>query len=243
MADIFGRNAVREALRAGQSFHRLEIAKGTRHGVIDEIVQLANEAGVRVSFVERKVLDRRFPGKNHQGVAAVLPEVGYASLEEILAKAAERGEEPLLVICDEIEDPHNLGAIIRNADAFGAHGVLIGKRRSAGLSDGAVKAAAGAAAHVPVAQVGNLVQTMKNLKADGFWLVGSAADGQSMYDCDLKGSLAVVIGNEGKGMGRLVRETCDFTAAIPIGGSVGSLNASVAAGILLCEAARQRSGV
>lgn len=242
MADIFGRNAVREALRAGQSIHRLEIAKGTRHGVIDEIIALAKDAGVPLSIVERKVLDRRFPGQNHQGVAATLPEVDYVDLDAILARAGTHGEAPLLVICDEIEDPHNLGAILRNADAFGAHGVLIGKRRSAGLSEGAIKSAAGAAAHVPVARIGNLPQTMDRLKKAGFWICGSAADGSSMYDCDLKGPLAIVIGNEGRGMGRLVREHCDFTAAIPMGGAVGSLNASVAAGILLCEAARQRSG-
>ena len=216
------------------------MVKGARHGVIDDINQLAKKAGIPVRTVERRVLDRRFPGCNHQGVAAVVAEVAYVPWQDILVRAQEKEEAPLLLVLDDIEDPHNLGAMMRSADAFGAHGLIIPKRRSAGLTEGTMKAACGAGQHVPVARVANIVSTLNALKKEGFWVCGSAADGASMYETDLTGPLALVIGNEGKGMGRLVRDTCDFIASIPIGGQVGSLNASVACGILLAEISHQR---
>ncbi len=240
MADIYGRNPVRAALRGNADINRITIARGARHGIIDEIYDLAKEAGVPVSVVERKVLDRKFPGENHQGVAANLAEASYVTLETLFERATEKNEDPLFIVCDEIEDPHNLGAIMRNADAFGAHGVIIPRRRSAALSEGAVKSAAGAAQHVGVARVSNIVQTLKLLKQKGIWICGTAADGASMYESRLDGPLAIVIGNESKGMGRLVRESCDFVTSIPSGGHVGSLNAAVASGIVLCEVRRQR---
>lgn len=243
MADIYGRNAVREALSSGAGIIRIQLAKGARHGIIDEIVALSKENGVPLSVVERYVLDRRFPGQNHQGVMAIMAEMAYVTVDDLLNKAIELGEDPLLVICDEIEDPHNLGAIMRNADAFGAHGVIVPQRRSAGLSEGAVKSAAGAANHVGVARVGNLVQTIERLKKAGIWIYGTAASGHNMYELSLNGPMALVIGNEGKGMGRLVSKSCDEVVSIPGGGHVGSLNAAVASGIVLCEIRRQRGHI
>ncbi|MFP5527274.1 23S rRNA (guanosine(2251)-2'-O)-methyltransferase RlmB [Peptococcus simiae] len=240
IADLYGRNAVREALKSEADLQHISLAKGARHGVIEDIRRLAKTAGVPVREVDRRVLDRRFPGKNHQGVAATLADLPYVEWEEIVRRAKAQGEVPLILLLDDIEDPQNLGAMMRSADAFGAHGIIIPKRRAAGLTEGTMKAACGAGEYVPVARVANLVNTLKALKKEGFWVCGSAADGTDMYETDLTGPLVLVIGNEGKGMGRLVSETCDFIASIPIGGQVGSLNASVACGILLAEISRQR---
>lgn len=240
MSDIFGRNPVLEALRNETTMNKIWMAKGDLKGSAKEIVALAKEKKVIVQEVERAKLDAMFPGENHQGVAASLATANYIEWEEILEIAQQRGEQPLLMILDELEDPHNLGAIMRSVDAVGAHGIIIPKRRAAALTEGVAKASAGAVAHVPVARVNNLVQVMEELKKRGIWIAGAAMEGTSVYQQNMTGPLAIVIGNEGKGISRLVQKNCDFMVSIPMKGKINSLNASVAAGILLYEAYRQR---
>ena len=239
---IEGRNAVIEALRAGESIDKIYLAKGETDKTLGHIASTARAAGVVVVEADRRKLDAMSRTRAHQGVIALAAVREYAAVEDILAAAQERGEAPLLVICDEISDPHNLGAIIRTAECAGAHGVVIPKRRSAGLTAVVAKTSAGAVAHLPVARVPNIPSLIKDLKKQGMWIFGTAADGTtSLYDADLKGPAAIVIGSEGDGMTRLVAESCDFLVSIPMRGKLNSLNASAAAAILLYEAVRQRA--
>ena len=240
MGEIFGRNPVLEALKAGTTINKLIVAKGEQKGSIQEILRLAKEQRVQVQLVERNKLDKMFAGQNHQGVAAQIATADYVDWQDMLQAAKDKGEDVLLVILDELEDPHNLGAILRSVDAVGAHGIIIPKRRAVPLTDGVAKASAGAVEHVPVARVANIAQTIDELKNRGVWVAGASMDGREMYGQDLKGPLALVIGSEGKGISRLVSEKCDFLVSIPMRGKINSLNASVAAGLLLYEAYRQR---
>ena len=238
---IEGRNAVTEALRAGTPIDKIFIARGETDKTLGHIASTARAAGVVVVEADRRKLDYMSATKAHQGVIALAAVREYASVESILEGAAAKGENPLLVICDEISDPHNLGAIIRTAECAGAHGVVIPKRRSAGLTAVVAKTSAGAVAHVPVARVPNIPALLKDLKKQGVWVFGTAADGTTnLYDADLKGPAAIVIGSEGEGMTRLAAENCDFLVSIPMRGKLNSLNASAAAAILLYEAVRQR---
>ncbi len=238
---IEGRNAVLEALRAGRALDKVYIARGETDKALAHIAGLARERGVSVSDCDRRKLDAMSVTKAHQGVIAVCAVREYASLDDILTLAESRGEAPFVVVCDEISDPHNLGAIIRSAECVGAHGVVIPKRRSAGLTAVVGKTSAGAAEHLPVARVANISAALQELKDRGLWVYGAAAEGSSpMWETDLTGPLALVIGSEGEGLGRLVRERCDFLVSIPLRGKVGSLNASTAAAVLMYEVLRQK---
>ena len=238
---IEGRNAVIEALRAGAAIDKVYLAKGETDSALGHIAAKAKAAGIAVVDCDRRKLDAMSVTHSHQGVIAVAAVREYVGVEDILKAAADRGEAPFIVVCDELSDPHNLGAVIRTAECAGAHGVIIPKRRSAGLTAVVAKTSAGAVSHVPVARVANLTSCLKELKAAGVWVYGTAADArQTIYQADLKGSAAIVIGSEGTGMSRLVRETCDVLLSIPMKGKLNSLNASAAAAILLYEAVRQR---
>ena len=240
---IEGRNAVIEALRAGTAIDKIYLMKGESDSALGHIASAAREKGIVVVDADRHKLDNMSRTHAHQGVIALAAVREYASVDDILNAAREKGEAPLIVVCDELSDPHNLGAVIRTADAAGAHGVIIPKRRSAGLTAVVGKTSAGAVAHVPVARVPNLPALLKELKEAGVWVFGTAADGTTpLYQADLKGPAAIVIGSEGTGMGRLVAENCDFTVSIPMFGKINSLNASAAAAVLLYEAVRQRLG-
>lgn len=240
---IEGRNAVLEALRAGAPVDKVYIARGETDAALGHIASTARGQGIVVVEADRRKLDGMSITHAHQGVIAIAAVREYATVDDILSSAREKGEPPLIVVCDELSDPHNLGAVIRTAECAGAHGVIIPKRRSAGLTAVVAKTSAGAVAHVPVARVANLPSLLKQLKDEGVWIFGSAADGTTaLYDADLKGAAAIVIGSEGEGMGRLVGETCDFKVSIPMKGKLNSLNASTAAAILLYEAVRQRMG-
>ena len=237
---IEGRNAVIEALRAGTAIDKIYIARGETDATLGHIASTARSRGVVVTDADRRKLDGMSRTKSHQGVIAVAAVREYASVDDILNAARDKGEAPLVVVCDELSDPHNLGAVIRTAECAGAHGVIIPKRRSAGLTAIVAKTSAGAVSHLPVARVPNLTALLKELKAAGIWVFGAAADGgTSLYQADLKGPAAIVIGSEGDGMGRLVREQCDFLVSIPMRGQLNSLNASTAAAIVLYEAVRQ----
>ena len=237
---IVGRNCLNEALRSGRPIDKLFVAKGAG-GSLAPMVAKAKQCGAVIKEVDTKKLDSLSGGANHQGVVAFASAKEYVSVEDILEIAKEKGEPPFMIILDEIEDPHNLGAIIRTAECTGVHGVIIPKRRSAGLSLTADKASAGALEYVPVARVTNIAQTIDMLKENGVWVYGADMDGQSYCRADLKGASALVIGNEGKGIGRLVREKCDCILSLPMSGRINSLNASVAAGVLMYEFARQRN--
>ena len=240
---IEGRNAVIEALRAGTVIDKIYLQKGETDRTLGHIASRARSAGAVVVEADRRKLDAMSRTHAHQGVIALAAVREYAGVEDILRAAEERGEPPLIVVCDEISDPQNLGAIIRTAECAGAHGVIIPKRRSAGLTAIVAKTSAGAVAHVPVARVPNIPSLLKDLKKQGVWIFGTAADGNtSLYDADLKGPAAIVIGSEGEGMTRLASENCDFLVSIPMRGKLSSLNASAAAAILLYEAVRQRIG-
>ena len=241
MGDIFGRNTVMEALKSNRTINKIWLAKGEQKGSVREIVALAKEKRITVQIVERSKLDKMFPHENHQGVAASVASADYVAWQDIVDAARQKGEDPLLVILDELEDPHNLGAILRSVDAVGAHGVIIPKRRAVPLTDGVAKASAGAIEHVPVARVSNLVQVMEELKKQGIWIAGADLHGEYMHKQDLTGPLAIVVGSEGKGLGKLVRESCDYVVSIPMQGKINSLNASVATGVLLYEVYRQRN--
>ena len=239
---IEGRNAVSEALRAGENIDKIFILKGETDKTLGHIASKARAAGIVVVDADRRKLDNMSRTHAHQGVIALAAVREYVSVESILQAAEAKGEKPLLVICDEISDHHNLGAIIRTAECAGAHGVVIPKRRSAGLTAVVAKTSAGAVAHVPVARVPNIPSLLKDLKKQGVWVFGTAANGTTnLYDADLKGAAAIVIGSEGEGMTRLAEENCDFLGSIPMRGKLNSLNASAAAAILLYEAVRQRS--
>ena len=238
---IEGRNAVTEALRAGTAIDKIYMAKGETDHTLGRIANTAKKAGIVIVDVDRRKLDAMSVTHSHQGVIAVAAVREYASVEDILNAAYDKGENPLIVVCDEISDPHNLGAIIRTAECAGAHGVIIPKRRSAGLTAVVAKTSAGAVSYLPVARVPNLPAMLKDLKKQGIWVYGTAAEGSTtLYNADLKGPAAIVIGSEGDGMSRLVRECCDFLVSIPMSGRISSLNASAAAAILLYEAVRQR---
>ena len=240
---IEGRNAVIEALRAGTAIDKIYLMKGETDSALGHIASAAREKGIVVVDADRRKLDNMSRTHAHQGVIALAAVREYASVDDILNAAREKGENPLIVVCDELSDPHNLGAVIRTADAAGAHGVIIPKRRSAGLTAVVGKTSAGAVAHVPVARVPNLPALLRELKEAGVWVFGTAANGTTpLYQADLKGPAAIVIGSEGDGMGRLVAESCDFTVSIPMFGKINSLNASAAAAVLLYEAVRQRLG-
>ena len=236
-----GRNAVLEAFRAGRTIDRLYVPAKVKDGPIQTILREAKKQQTVVSFVSNERLDQLSETGSHQGVVAVAAAYAYAEVEDILAKAEEKGEAPFVFLLDGIEDPHNLGAIIRTANLAGAHGVIIPKHRAVGLTATVAKASAGALHYTPVARVTNLAKTMEELKERGLWFVCAAMDGTRMYDLDLKGPIGLVIGNEGEGVSRLVREKCDFTASIPMKGDIDSLNASVAAGVLAYEIVRQRN--
>ena len=238
---IEGRNAVIEALRTEASIDKIFIQKGEVDKTLGHIASKARAAGIVVVEADRRKLDGMSRTHAHQGVIALAAVREYATVESILAAAAEKGEPPLLVVCDEISDPHNLGAILRTAECAGAHGVIIPKRRSAGLTAVVAKTSAGAVSYIPVARVANIPSLLKDLKKQGVWVFGTAADGATdLYGADLKGPAAIVIGSEGSGMTRLAAENCDFLVSIPMKGRISSLNASAAAAILLYEAVRQR---
>ena len=238
---VEGRNEVIEAFRSGRTIERVYILDGSHDGKLDTIRREAKKAGVRMDFVERRRLDEISASGNHQGVIAKMAAYRYAEVSEILDRAEKKGEEPFIFILDGIEDPHNLGAMIRTADLCGAHGVIIPKDRAAGLTATVAKASAGALNYVPVAKVTNLVRTMEELKAKGLWFAGADMDGELMYECDLKGPIGLVVGAEGSGLSRLVKEKCDYIVRIPTAGHLDSLNASVACGVLAYEIVRQRS--
>ena len=238
---IEGRNAVIEALRAGTAIDKIYLAKGETDKTLGHIASRARDAGVVVMEADRRKLDAMSRTHSHQGVIALAAVREYVSIQSILDSAAAKGEPPLLVVCDEISDPHNLGAIIRTAYCAGAHGVVIPKRRSAGLTSVVAKTSAGAVSHMKVARVPNIPSLLKDLKKQGVWVFGTAANGTTgLYDADLKGAAAIVIGSEGDGMTRLAAENCDFLVSIPMKGDLNSLNASASAAILLYEAVRQR---
>lgn len=238
---IEGRNAVIEALRAGRAVDKIYIAKGETDQALGFIAAKARSAGIVVAEADRRKLDAMSQTHAHQGVIAVCAVRAYCSVDDILSAAAARGEPPFVIVCDEISDPHNLGAIIRSAECAGAHGVIIPKRRSAGLTAVVDKTSAGAAEHVAVARVANLPAAIAALKKKGLWIYGAAAEGASpMWKTDLTGPVCLVIGSEGDGMGRLVRESCDVLVSIPLRGKLSSLNASAAAAVLMYEVLRQR---
>ena len=240
---IEGRNAVAEALRAGTPIDKVFLLKGEVDLPLRQLANQARQQGAVLAEVDRHKLDAMSRTHAHQGIIAVAAVREYASVEDLLQAARDRGEPPLLVVCDELSDPHNLGAVIRTAECAGAHGVIIPKRRSAGLTAVVAKTSAGAVSHLPVARVANLPALLDELKEAGVWVFGTAADGDRLlYDADLKGPAAIVIGSEGSGMSRLVAETCDVLVRIPMKGKLNSLNASAAAAILLYEAVRQRMG-
>ena len=239
---IEGRNAVIEALRAGRAIDKIFIAKGDVDKTLGHIASKAREQGVVVVEADRRKLDFMSRTKAHQGVIALVALQEYWEIKDILALAEERGEAPFVIVCDEISDPHNLGAIIRSAECVGAHGVVIPKRRSAGLTAIVGKASAGAAEYMSIARVANISAALKELKEAGLWVYGTAADGASgLWTTDLTGPIALVIGSEGDGMSRLVRESCDFVLSLPMKGKLNSLNASAAAAVTMYEVLRQRS--
>lgn len=239
---IEGRNAVIEALRAGRAIDKIFIAKGDVDKTLGHIASKARAAGIVVVEADRRKLDYMSQTHAHQGVIALAAVREYCSIEDIFAIAEEKGEAPFIVVCDEISDPHNLGAIIRSAECAGVHGIIIPKRRSAGLTTIVDKASAGAAEHMAIARVPNLPAAIKQLKDKGVWVYGTAADGASdLWHTDLSGAVALVIGSEGDGMGRLVRENCDHIISLPMHGKLNSLNASNAAAITMYEVLRQRS--
>lgn len=237
---IEGRNAVLEAFRSGKCVDKLFILDGCQDGPVRTIAREARKKDTIINYVSKERLDQLSETHAHQGVIAQVAAYEYSTVEDILAKAEEKGEPPFLILLDNVEDPHNLGAIIRTANLAGAHGVIIPKRRAVGLTSSVAKTSAGAINYTPVAKVTNLVRTMEELKQKGIWFVCADMGGESMYRMNLTGPIGLVIGNEGEGVSRLVREACDFTASIPMKGDIDSLNASVAAGVLAYEIVRQR---
>ncbi|TVX95664.1 23S rRNA (guanosine(2251)-2'-O)-methyltransferase RlmB [Cohnella terricola] len=238
---VAGKHPVLEALKAGRSINKIFMSNQAQRSLVQPIMDEAKARGIVVQQVDKSKLDRLVPDMQHQGVVAQAAAVSYADVDELLARAAERGEDPLIVLLDEIEDPHNLGSILRTADCTGVHGVIVPKRRSAGLTAVVAKTSAGAVEYVPVARVANLVQTMEKLKEAGLWIAGADVGAkEGFYESNLTGPLAIVIGNEGQGLSRLVKERCDFILSLPMVGQINSLNASVATGVILYEVVRQR---
>lgn len=240
---IIGKNPVLEALRAERDINKIWIAEGANKGQMQQILKLAKESGVIVQNVPKQKIDQTVSG-NHQGVAASVAAYQYAEIDDLFKAAAAKNEDPFFLLLDEIEDPHNLGSILRTADAAGVHGVIIPKRRAVGLTAAVAKASTGAIEHVPVARVTNLARTMDELKEKGIWIAGTDAKGkQDFREMDGKLPLAIVIGSEGKGIGRLISEKCDFLVRLPMVGKVTSLNASVAASLLMYEVYRKRNPI
>ena len=237
---IEGRNAVLEAFRSGKTIDKLFVLDGCQDGPVKSIIREAKKTDTIINFVDKERLDRLAGTGHHQGVVAQAAAYEYAEVEDILKAAKDKGEAPFIFILDEIEDPHNLGAIIRTANQAGAHGVIIPKRRAVGLTATVAKTSAGAINYTPVAKVTNISKTIEDMKKQGIWFVCADMDGTTMYDLNLTGPIGLVIGNEGSGVGRLVKEKCDFVASIPMKGDIDSLNASVAAGVLAYEIVRQR---
>lgn len=238
---IAGRNPVMEALKHNREIEKLIIAKGAE-GSIKKIAGMAKEKGIPIHFGERQTLDSLAEGVNHQGVIAMVSAHTYCEVEDILAYAKERGEDPFVVLLDNVEDPHNLGAIMRSAEGAGVHGVVIPKRRAAGVTSAVAKASAGASEYMHCARVPSIVQTIEKLKEHGLWIGACDRGGQNFYDADLKGGIGLVVGGEDTGVGRLVKEKCDFVLSIPMAGKISSLNAANAASILMFEVKRQRDG-
>lgn len=237
-----GRNAVIEAYRAGKTIDKLFVLERCKEGSMNTVLREAKKHDTVINYVKKERLDQMSETGKHQGVIGYLAAYEYATVDEILDKAREKGESPFVILLDDIEDPHNLGAIIRTANLAGAHGVIIPKHRASGLTATVAKTSAGALNYTPVAKVTNISKTIEELKKEGMWFVCADMGGTTMYDLDLKGSIGLVIGNEGKGVSRLVKEKCDFVASIPMFGDIDSLNASVATGVLAYEIVRQRMG-
>ena len=237
-----GRNAVIEAYRAGKTIDKLFVLEHCNEGSMNTVLREAKKHDTVINYVKKERLDQMSETGKHQGVIGYLAAYEYATVDEILDKAREKGESPFVILLDDIEDPHNLGAIIRTANLAGAHGVIIPKHRASGLTATVAKTSAGALNYTPVAKVTNISKTIEELKKEGMWFVCADMGGTTMYDLDLKGSIGLVIGNEGKGVSRLVKEKCDFVASIPMFGDIDSLNASVATGVLAYEIVRQRMG-
>lgn len=237
---IIGRNPVTEALKSGRTVEKLMVSRGSEK-TLAKVIAMAKDAGVPVYYNDKARMDRIAGGGAHQGVAAYVSSYEYTEVENLIGRAEERGEEPFLVILDGIEDPHNLGAILRSADGAGVHGVIIPKRRAVGVTGVVAKASAGAIEYVPVARVSNIPRTIEELKKQGFWIAALDMSETAYFNSDLKGRIALVVGNEGEGISRLVKEKCDFTVSIPMKGRVQSLNASNAAAVVMYEVLRQRS--
>lgn len=237
---VIGRNAVLELLKSGKEIENVLIAKGEREGSINQIIALCREKKIVIKNVDRKKLDFLAPGGNHQGVAANIPAHEYSTVEEIIEYAQQKGEDPFIIMCDEIEDSHNLGAIIRTAEACGVHGIIIPKRRNVGLNYIVAKTSCGALEYMKVARVTNLASTIDELKKKNIWVYAADMDGQRWDKTDFSGGCCLVVGSEGNGVGRLIKEKCDVTVSLPMLGKVNSLNASVAAGILMYEITKQR---
>lgn len=237
-----GRNAVIEAYRAGKTIDKLFVLEDCKEGSMNTVLREAKKHDTVINYVKKERLDQMSETGKYQGVIGYLAAYEYATVDEILDKAREKGESPFVILLDDIEDPHNLGAIIRTANLAGAHGVIIPKHRASGLTATVAKTSAGALNYTPVAKVTNISKTIEELKKEGMWFVCADMGGTTMYDLDLKGSIGLVIGNEGKGVSRLVKEKCDFVASIPMFGDIDSLNASVATGVLAYEIVRQRMG-
>ncbi len=236
-----GRNSVMEALKANRTINKLFVIKGEREGSIRQIVAMARQKGIIITEVEKSALDSMSTSRSHQGVIAFVAVKEYVEVDDILRIAHEKGQPPFIIILDEITDPHNFGAILRTANAVGAHGVIIPKRRAIGLTSAVSKASAGAVEYVPVSRVTNISQTMEYLKKNNVWVVGTDATGdKAFYESDLKGPIALVVGSEGEGMGKLIRDKCDFVVNIPMQGEISSLNASVAGAIVMYEILKQR---
>lgn len=238
---VIGRNAVKELLLGGRDVDKLYITSGEREGSINQLLGIAAERGIPITECDRSKLDAIAKGGRHQGIIAMAAERNYSSIDDIIAYAEERGEAPFVVVCDGVEDPHNLGAIIRSAECVGAHGIVIPKRRAVGLTATVAKSSAGALEHMRVAKVTNLPSAIDSLKERGLWVYAADMDGGTYYKTDMKGPMALVLGSEGFGISRLVKEKCDFTVSIPLYGQVNSMNVSCAAAILLAEVARQRN--
>jgi 23S rRNA (guanosine2251-2'-O)-methyltransferase len=239
---VFGRNAVKELLASGRDVDKIITARGDRDGSISMLVSQAIERKIPVIEADRRKLDDMCAGGNHQGIVAMAAMHDYVSIDDILSYAASLGEAPLIAVCDGVEDPHNLGAIIRSAECAGFHGLVIPKRHSATLTATVVKSSAGATEHLRIAKVSNLPTAIDELKEKGVWVYGADMDGDVYYKTDLKGAVAIVMGSEGKGLSRLVEEKCDFRLSIPLYGKINSMNVSAAAAVLFCEAAKQRRG-
>lgn len=239
---IAGRNAVMEALRSQRSINKILVQDGAKGGSVSEIIAVARERSLTVEFVKAEKLDKLMPNLRHQGVAALVAPIAFQSLEDVFAKAAAKKEDPFIILLDELQDPQNVGALLRTADAAGVHGMLLPKRRSCPLNAVVAKISAGAVEYVPVVQIGNIAQTIEELQKRGCWVVGADMDGETYYKANLKGPLVLVVGAEGKGLGRLVKQKCDAIVSIPMVGGVSSLNASNAGAILMYEAVRQRRG-